>query len=349
MLDCLKGLHKARACNFFDFDTFDLNEYEHFEAVEHGDLNWLVYGRFFAFAGPHDAHRNPHTGYETLAPEDYVPYFKSRNVSLIVRLNKPYYDRQKFLKNGIDHVDMYYLDGSNPPIKILRKFLEVCEQTPGAIGVHCKAGLGRTGTCIGCYCMKHHKFTAAEIIAWFRICRPGSVIGPQQQFILDAEDRQMLLLRSGRKVVPLAQSGVPIHRRFSFYDQVHSTGMDIKQTPSARAALTLSKDMTFRDYAQGAYRMRGIGKGQTVELLAPPAVLGLVARDAALGAAKPARARAVEEKALPSEARARRPLRDIVAWLHVNSMHSETLQFNLLCEQSVRNVWRKRAFRTLGG
>ena len=108
-------------------------------------------------------------------------------MSLIVRLNKPYYDRQKFLKNGIDHVDMYYLDGSNPPIKILRKFLEVCEQTTGAIGVHCKAGLGRTGTCIGCYCMKHHKFTAAEIIAWFRICRPGSVIGPQQHFMQDME------------------------------------------------------------------------------------------------------------------------------------------------------------------
>ena len=82
---------------------------------------------------------------------------------------------------------MYYLDGSNPPIKILRKFLEVCEQTTGAIGVHCKAGLGRTGTCIGCYCMKHHKFTAAEIIAWFRICRPGSVIGPQQHFMQEME------------------------------------------------------------------------------------------------------------------------------------------------------------------
>ena len=50
-------------------------------------------------------------------------------------------------------------------------------------------------------------------------------------------------------------------------DQVHTTGMDIKQAASARAALTLGKDMSFRDYAQGAYRMRGIGKGQTVELL----------------------------------------------------------------------------------
>ena len=113
--------------------------------MEHGDLNWLVYGRFFAFAGPHDAHRNPHTGYETLAPEDYVPYFKSRNVSLIVTVKSPTTTGKKFLKNGIDHVDMYYLDGSNPPIKILRKFLEVCEQTTGAIGVHCKSGIGKNG------------------------------------------------------------------------------------------------------------------------------------------------------------------------------------------------------------
>lgn len=46
------------------------------------------------------------------------------------------------------------------------------------------AGLGRTGTLIGCYLMKHYRMTAAESIAWLRICRPGSVIGPQQQFLV---------------------------------------------------------------------------------------------------------------------------------------------------------------------
>lgn len=32
--------------------------------------------------------------------------------------------------------------------------------------------------------------------------------------------------------------------------QVHTTGMDIQQPLSAEAALTLGKDMNFRDYAQ---------------------------------------------------------------------------------------------------
>lgn len=47
----------------------------------------------------------------------------------------------------------------------------------------CAAGLGRTGTLIACYIMKHYKFTHAEAIAWIRICRPGSIIGPQQHFL----------------------------------------------------------------------------------------------------------------------------------------------------------------------
>lgn len=45
------------------------------------------------------------------------------------------------------------------------------------------AGLGRTGTLIACYIMKHYRFTAAEAIAWIRIARPGSIIGPQQRYL----------------------------------------------------------------------------------------------------------------------------------------------------------------------
>ena len=54
----------------------------------------------------------------------------------------------------------------------------------GALAVHCKAGLGRTGVLICAYLIKHHGFSPEEAIGYIRICRPGSVIGPQQNFLL---------------------------------------------------------------------------------------------------------------------------------------------------------------------
>lgn len=35
--------------------------------------------------------------------------------------------------------------------------------------------------------MKHYGFSAAEAIGWMRVCRPGSVIGPQQQYLKQME------------------------------------------------------------------------------------------------------------------------------------------------------------------
>ena len=73
----------------------------------------------------------------------------------------------------------------------------------GALAVHCKAGLGRTGLLICAYMMKHFGFTAHEAIGYIRICRPGSVIGCQQQW-LEEQEAPMHLAGAGRiqKVQP---------------------------------------------------------------------------------------------------------------------------------------------------
>jgi hypothetical protein len=150
---------------------------------------------------------------------------------------------------------------------------------------------------------------------------------------LDENDRQMVLLRQGFKVVTLAECGLKPSERFTFYDQVHTTGMDIKQAVDAKAALTLGKDMTFRDYAQGAFRMRGIGKGQTIELLIVPEIAERIRTQVAIGQGmKPSQRDVQLQRMLPMQLH-EQLLKDVIAWLVINSMRSDSIQFNLLCEQ----------------
>ena len=49
--------------------------------------------------------------------------------------------------------------------------------------------LGRTGTLIALDAMKHYRFPAAAFIGYIRICRPGSILGPQQEFLCQEESK----------------------------------------------------------------------------------------------------------------------------------------------------------------
>jgi cell division cycle 14 len=41
----------------------------------------------------------------------------------VVRLNKAQYEAQRFTEEGIEHTDLYFLDGTVPPDPIVDKFL----------------------------------------------------------------------------------------------------------------------------------------------------------------------------------------------------------------------------------
>lgn len=245
LMDCLGALVKARQFDFFDWgDKFNVAEYEHFEQVENGDLNWIVKGKILAFAGPSYRRTVSPEGYCTLSPSDYIPYFKRKNVGLVVRLNQKNYNEQNFIDVGIDHVEEFYTDGSCPHMSILERVVAAFDKVPPEKGfaVHCKAGLGRTGTCIGAYLMKHYRMTAKEVIGWMRICRPGMVIGPQQQFL---EKIQRTMWREGdamRSVAAAAAaaekaSSMPLPMQQQTYSETGNPQV-VPMSPSSKSIST---------------------------------------------------------------------------------------------------------------
>lgn len=178
-------------------------------------------------------------------------------------------------------------------------------------------------------------FENQEVAAFLLSHLPTSMEGV---VYLDSEDRQMILLRDHNAPMPLVQCGLHPSKRFTFYDQVHTTGMDIKQCVNACAVVTLGKDMTFRDYAQGAYRMRGIETGQSIHLFLIPEVENRIRHEIALSQSTQlvAQAKDLQEYLLL-----------VPAWLLINSMRMESMQLVQLSLQELHNTWRKRALNSL--
>ncbi|KAL1884294.1 hypothetical protein VTK73DRAFT_3278 [Phialemonium thermophilum] len=203
--DVVYGVWKAKEERCCILEDFDLEEYEKYERVEHGDFNWIS-PNFLAFASPmHEpVERITESSdlYATLPrdvaaveahpslPDPFknvLKHFSEKNIGLVVRLNSALYSPSYFEALGIYHLDMIFEDGTCPPLSIVRKFIRIAHEMitvrKKGIAVHCKAGLGRTGCLIGAYLIYRHGFTANEVISYMRFMRPGMVVGPQQHWL----------------------------------------------------------------------------------------------------------------------------------------------------------------------
>jgi cell division cycle 14 len=201
IMDCLRGLQMAfNHLPTLEMEAFDVDNLLWMEQPQNGDLNWIVPGRLLALAGPTT---------QNWPIEKFIEYAQSNSIGCMVRLNRPHYPAANVIRSGtIEHIEMFMHDGTNPSEQNIRDFIVLVDRMNSqnrGVAVHCRAGLGRTGTMIAAYLLFQYSRDlkrspghgnsdcsclsltppeiARAIIGFLRIMRPGSVLSGQPEFL----------------------------------------------------------------------------------------------------------------------------------------------------------------------
>ena len=183
----LRGLARAKELGWITTSSFDLDDHLRFDNPSVFNANQIT-PKLIAFIGPETRTPDKEWNLYMHEPCEFVEEFQRRGVSTVVRLNEPdAYDKAVFESAGIEVVDLEFQDCTTPSPAIIKGFLDAVDSAKGKVAVHCLAGLGRTGTLIAIHMIKCHGFSGREAMGLVRLMRPGSIIGPQQEFVVSLD------------------------------------------------------------------------------------------------------------------------------------------------------------------
>lgn len=85
------------------------------------------------------------------------------------------------------------------------------------------------------------------------------VANPKEIIVLDSMDKKAINQRLRSKP----------EERFTYYDQIHTLGIDIQQADDADAAVFVDEKVSMQGFLQGCMRMRKLNQGQSLEIIVP--------------------------------------------------------------------------------
>jgi len=117
------------------------------------------------------------------AIEDDIAFLQRNEIDLIVSLTTDVPGSSQLAEHGIESLHIPVHDFQAPTMQQILEFVEGTASVladGGRVGVHCAAGMGRTGTMLATY-LVYQGSTAEDAIAKIRDLRPGSIETAEQE------------------------------------------------------------------------------------------------------------------------------------------------------------------------
>jgi len=146
-----------------------------------GNFGWLVPGRLAGSAQP-GGDWYDFSGDQSGLSED-LDELAAQGLGALVSLTELPLREELVRSRGMDYLHLPLADMQAPSLEDIAKFVEFVAQARAggrSVAVHCRAGLGRTGTMLACYLVSQG-YRAREAVAAIRQERPGSVETPEQE------------------------------------------------------------------------------------------------------------------------------------------------------------------------
>lgn len=122
----------------------------------------------------------------------YLKECKKHNVTHIVRICEPCYEKTEVEKAGISLHDLYYEDGRSPPEEVIQKWntlvsdtfdnLATQEGEKPCIALHCVAGLGRAPVLVAIALVEYGQ-DPGQAVTFIRERRRGAINAVQLQYL----------------------------------------------------------------------------------------------------------------------------------------------------------------------